>query len=153
MKCTHWRWVHRTFLGVFAIMVLTGCQVWPLSIPQAGATLTITGNVATGGTWDADRLQSLGVMELVTIHPGGEEVIWGGVLLKDLLDAVEPEPGASQVIFTDSHGDHVGVPLNEAWACKECLVAFEPGGSGLNLAMPGMPAELWVRNLVSIEIR
>lgn len=153
MKRVDRGWAHRIMVGLLAIMVLTGCQAWPLSRSQPEVSLTITGNVATGGTWDADRLQRLGLMELVAIHPSGEEIIWQGVLLKDLLQAAEPGADASRLIFTDSKGDGVEMPLDVAMACQECLVAFDPRGSGLNLAMPGLPAELWVRNLVSIELQ
>ncbi|GAB4539470.1 MAG: hypothetical protein Kow0063_28340 [Anaerolineae bacterium] len=153
MRCIVWRWAHRAMVGVFVLMVLVGCRGWSLSRPQPEVSLTVTGRVAQGGIWDAGRLQSLGLMEVVTINPGGEEVIWGGVLLKDLLEAVQPEPGAGRVIFTDADGKRVEMSLNEARACGECLVAFDPVGGGLNLAMPGLPAELWVRNLVNIEIQ
>jgi hypothetical protein len=76
-----------------------------------------------------------------------------GVLLKDLLDAVEPEPGASRIIFTSSNGARVEMSLDEAQACQECLVAFDPWGRGLHLVMPGLPAKFWVKNLVGIEIQ
>lgn len=149
MKGIDWRHMYWLVVGV----LLTGCGAWQVSMPQPEVALTITGKVAISGTWDADRLQSLGLMKLVTIQPSGEEVIWEGVLLKDLLHAVEPGPDASKVIFTNSNGDRVEMPLNEAQACKECLVAFDPIGSGVHLAMPGLPAELWVRNLVGIELQ
>jgi DMSO/TMAO reductase YedYZ molybdopterin-dependent catalytic subunit len=109
--------------------------------------------VAVNGTWDAKRLQSLGLVTLVAFQPNGEEVINEGVLLKDLLDAIEPEPNAGRVIFTNANGDRVEMPLDEAQACQECLVAFDPWGSDLHLTMPGLPAELWVRNLVGIELQ
>lgn len=153
MKRVDWGWAHRTIVWLFVIMVLTGCQAWPFSRSQPDVSLTMTGNVVTGGAWDAERLQRLGLMELVAIHPSGEEIIWQGVLLKDLLQAAEPGPGTSRLIFTDSKGDGVEMPLDVALACQDCLVAFDPRGRGFNLAMPGLPAELWVRNLVRIELQ
>ncbi len=57
------------------------------------------------------------------------------------------------VIFTDSDGDRVEMPLDEAWACDECLVAFGQSGRELHLVMPGQPVKSWVKNLVIIEIQ
>jgi hypothetical protein len=75
------------------------------------------------------------------------------VLLKDLLDAIEPAPDASRVIFTNATDDQVDMRLDQAMACEECLVAFKPLGSRLRLVMPGQSPRLWVKNLVSIEIQ
>lgn len=134
-------------------ILVVGCRTLPVVTPQPDVNLTVSGNVAESGTWDADRLQTLGLIDLVTFQPNGEEVICKGVLLKDLLDAVEPAPDASRVIFTDSADNRVEMSLDEARACPECLVGFIPLGSGLKLAMPGHPPRLWVKNLVSIEIQ
>ncbi len=130
-----------------------GCGALLASAPQPDVTLVVSGNVAESSTWDSDRLQSLGLVELVAFRPNGEEVIWEGVLLKDLLEAVEPAPGTSRVIFINSDGDRVEMSLDDALACKECLVASGYWGTELHLAMPGQPAELWVKRLVSIEVQ
>lgn len=150
---TNWRRIYPVIAWLAVGMLLAGCGVWPTSQAKPDVALVITGHVATGGTWDTDRLKSLGLMEVVAIHPSGEELIWEGVLLKDLLDAVEPDPAANQIVFTSSNGNRVEMSLSQAQTCQECLVAFDPRGIGLNLAIPGQPAELWVKNLVSIEIQ
>jgi hypothetical protein len=93
-------------------------------------------------------------VEEIAFHPiGGEEVVSVGILLKDPLDATEPAPGASRVIFSDSDGDRAEMPLDEAQACEKCLVAFGRLGRELHLVMPGQPAKLWVKNLIIIEIQ
>jgi DMSO/TMAO reductase YedYZ molybdopterin-dependent catalytic subunit len=149
----NWSRIYR-IIGWLAVSILvTGCGIWPASQARPDVALTITGSVAKDRTWDTDGLKSMGLMELVSMNPSGEEAIWQGVLLTEVLDAAEPDPAASQVVFTDSRGNRVEMPLSEAMTCKECLVAFDPTGIGLNLAMPGQPAELWVENLVSIEIQ
>jgi DMSO/TMAO reductase YedYZ molybdopterin-dependent catalytic subunit len=147
------RWTQCGLVWLAVSVLLVGCGTLPVITPQPDVNLMVSGNVAESGTWDADRLQSLGLIDLVTFQPNGEEVICKGVLLKDLLDAVEPAPDASRVIFIDSAANRVEMPLDEAQACPECLVGFIPLGSGLKLAMPGHPARLWVKNLVSIEIQ
>ena len=121
---------------------------------QPDVILVVAGNVADSGTWDADRLRRLGVVDEIAFQPiGGEEVISYGILLRDLLDAVEPTPSASRVVFTDSDGDRVEMSLDEAQACEECLVAFGQLGRELHLVMPGEPVKLWVKNLVITEIQ
>jgi hypothetical protein len=125
-----------------------------VSAPQPDVVLVVAGSVVDSGTLDADRLRSLGVVEEIAFQPiGGEEVISQGILLRNLLDAVEPVPGASHVVFTDSDGDRVEMSLDEAQACEECLVAFGELGRELHLVMPGEPVKLWVKNVVIIEIQ
>jgi len=146
----------RVRLGVVWLVVgllLVGCGAPVVPTFQPEVSLIVGGDVAAGGTWDADRLQKLNIVGLVAIQPNGEEVTYQGVLLKDLLDAVEPSPAATHLVFTSAGDDLVEMPLDQARACEECLVAFGPWGSELRLAMPGQPAELWVRSLVRIEVR
>jgi DMSO/TMAO reductase YedYZ molybdopterin-dependent catalytic subunit len=153
MKRAYWRRAHCGIVWLVASILVAGCSVVTVPTPQPDVTLVVSGNVATGGAWDADRLRGLGLVELVAIQPNGEELIWQGVLLRDLLDAAQPAPGTSQVIFTNSDGDRVEMSLHDAQACEECLVAFGLWGRDLHLAMPGQPAELWVKRLVSIEMQ
>ena len=153
MKREFWRWAKCGSVWLTVSTLLVGCGTLPVVTPQQpDVNLIVSGNVADSGTWDADRLQSLGLVEVVAFQPSGEQVIGEGVLLKDLLDAVEPAPDASRVIFTDIAGDVVEMRLDQAMACEECLVAIKPLGSRLRLIMPGQPPRLWVKNLVSIEI-
>jgi hypothetical protein len=154
MRDAEWRQnIYYATAWLVVITFLTGCSAWPIFQPRPEVALGVRGQVAVNGTWDAKRLQSLGLVELVAFQPNGEEMIDEGVLLKDFLDAIEPAPDASQVIFTNANGDRVEMPLDEAQACEKCLVAFDPMGSGLHLTMPGLPAKLWVRNLVGIELQ
>ena len=153
MKREFWRWAKCSFVLLAASILLVGCGTLPVVTPQPDVNLIVSGNVAESGAWDADRLQSLGLVRVVTFQPSGEEVISEGVLLKDLLGAVEPGPDASRVIFVDSADDRVEMRLDQAMACEECLVAIKPLGSRLRLVMPGQPPRLWVRNLASIEIQ
>ena len=153
MKREFWRWATCSSVWLAVSILLVGCGTLPVVTPQPEVNLVISGNVAESGAWDADRLQSLGLVKVVTFQPSGEEVIGEGVLLKDLLDAIEPAPDASQVIFTNATDDRVEMGLDQAMACEECLVAIKPLGSRLRLVMPGQPPRLWVRNLVSIEIQ
>ena len=152
MKPEFWRWAKRGFAWLAVSILLLGCGTLPVVTPLPDVNLIVSGNVAESGTWDADRLQSLGLVKVVTFQPSGEEVISEGVLLKDLLDAAEPAPDASRVIFVDTAGDRIEMRLDQAMACEECLVAIKPLGSRLRLIMPGQPPRLWVKNLVSIEI-
>jgi DMSO/TMAO reductase YedYZ molybdopterin-dependent catalytic subunit len=154
VKCADWKWAHCSIVWLVVSILLTACGALPVSTPQPDVILVVSGNVVDSGTWDADRLKSLGLVEEIAFQPiGGEEVISQGILLRDLLDALEPAPGARRVVFTDSDGDRVEMPLDEAQACAECLVAFGQLGRELHLVMPGQPAKLWVKNLVSIEIQ
>jgi DMSO/TMAO reductase YedYZ molybdopterin-dependent catalytic subunit len=154
MECACWRRTHYGVVWLVASILLMGCGgTLPVSTPQTDITLDVRGNVAASGTWDADRLQRLGLVGLVAIQPNGEEVTYEGVLLRDFLEAIEPAPGASRVIFSNLDGERVEMPLDSAQACEECLIAFGPWGSELRLAMPDQPAELWVNKLASIEIQ
>ena len=148
-----WRWAKLSFVWLAVSILLVGCGTLPVVTPQPDVNLEVGGNVAESGMWDADRLQSLRLVEVIAFQPSGEQVISEGVLLKDLLTAVEPAPDASRVIFTNLAGDRVEMRLDQAMACDECLVAIKPLGSRLRLVMPGQPPRLWVKNLVSIEIQ
>ena len=147
------RWVRLGVAWLVVGLLLVGCGAQVIPTFQPEVSLIVDGEVAAGGTWDAERLQKLEIVGLVAIQPNGEEVTYQGVLLKDLLDAVEPSLAATHLVFTSADDDLVEMPLHQARACEECLVAFGPWGSDLRLAMPGQPAELWVNNLVSIEVQ
>jgi DMSO/TMAO reductase YedYZ molybdopterin-dependent catalytic subunit len=153
MKREFWGWAKCSFVWLAVSILLVGCGTLPAVTPQPDVNLIVSGNVAESGGWDADRLQSLGLVKVFTFQPSGEQVISEGVLLKDLLDAVEPVPDASRVIFTNTADDRVEMRLDQAVACEECLVAINPLGGRLRLVMPGQPPRLWVKNLVSIEIQ
>jgi hypothetical protein len=56
------------------------------------------------------------------------------------------------VLITAKDGFTAEADLKAVRDCKDCLVAFDSTGV-LTLAMPGMASNLWVKDVVKLEIK
>jgi len=117
--------------------------------PAAEAALSVTGAVENELALSMADLEALGVEELAVEHPKKGAQTYEGVRLSKVLDAAKPT--GETLTFTAADGYTIDLPLADAQACTDCLIAFDEGS--LRLAMPDMESSLWVKDLVSIEVK
>jgi len=122
----------------------------PGSEAQSPVVLTFSGLVATELALSMADLEAMGKSELTIEHPKEGRQTYSGVLLSALLDRAQPAPDGV-LTFTAVDAYAVDVPVDDARACKECMVAYD--GSTLRLVMPDMGSSFWVKDVVSIEAR
>jgi DMSO/TMAO reductase YedYZ molybdopterin-dependent catalytic subunit len=124
----------------------------PGEVVVGDVTLEIMGGVAGPLTWSGEDLAAMGVAEVTAEHPRRGEVAAVGVRLNDLLDLVEPDAGATTVVFIASDGFTSRIPLDQIRACADCLVSFSDEGT-LDMVMPGFTeGSAWAKDVVTIEI-
>jgi hypothetical protein len=159
-------------LSIFALaaILLSACQpattpvvteppatAAPTEVPvvETGpVTLTISGLVDHElQLTDAD-LQGMEVVTLTLEHPKNGPTEYTGVRLNDLLTQAGVQAGATSLTLTASDGFTSDVDLAAAQTCADCLIAFDPTSAGVyNAAMPGQSSKMWVKTLISIEVK
>lgn len=121
-------------------------------VPAGDAALTLSGLVDAEQSWTLDMLKGLDVVTLQLEHPKKGMTEYQGVRLSDLLALAGLKADAECLLFTAADGFTAEIKLADAQACADCLVAFDDDGS-LKLAMPGMDSGVWVKDLISIEVK
>lgn len=148
--------IRRTLVLIGALVLLAGCvgtgdTPSPTAAPAGDPILTFTGEVQNELALSMADLQNMDAVERTMPGPkGGDEETYTGVPLTALIERAEPADGAT-LTFTAVDAYSVDVPVSDAEACADCLVAFE--GDSLRLAMPDFGSSYWVKDLVSIEAR
>jgi hypothetical protein len=122
----------------------------PAEAPAGEAALAISGAVAQEQALSLEDLQGLGAVEIEVEHPKKGMQTYTGVGLKTLLELAGVEAGAEKLIFVASDGYQAEVSLADAQACDDCLLAFD--GQTLNAVMPGMESNVWVKDVIQIEL-
>jgi DMSO/TMAO reductase YedYZ molybdopterin-dependent catalytic subunit len=117
-----------------------------------GAALTLTGLVGKEQAWSLDDLQKMEVVKLTVEHPKKGKQDAEGVRLNALLDLAQPKADARALVITAIDGYTAEVDLKAVRACADCLIAFNQS-AGLKTVMPGMQGNLWVKDVVKIEIK
>jgi molybdate/tungstate transport system substrate-binding protein len=112
--------------------------------------LAFTGQVGNELALSMTDLEGMDVVERTVEHPKDGDQTYTGLMLTTLLELAQPTDDAT-LTFTASDAYAVDVPVSEAWACADCMVAFD--GDTLRLAMPGFGSSYWVKDVVSIEAR
>lgn len=115
---------------------------------EGGTQLAVTGLVGNELSLSMSDLQGLDVVEKSIEHPKEGKQTYSGVTLPTLIDEADPAEDAT-LTFTASDAYSVDVPVPEADACSECMIAFKEGS--LRLIMPGFGSSFWVKDLVSVE--
>jgi len=119
------------------------------SAPAADAALSITGAVENELTLSRSDLEAMGAEQVTVEHPKKGEQTYEGVRLSKILEAASPT-GATLTLTADD-GYTVDLPLADAQACADCLVAFDD--DSLRMAMPGMDTNFWVKGVVNMEVK
>ena len=93
-------------------------------------------------------LEALGIMSVEYTDKDGETTTYEGVLLSDLLeDAVV---NGESLTFTAADGYEAEMPIADAMACGNCIVAFDDGS--LRMVMPEQSGKLQVKDVIEITI-
>ncbi|MBN1812614.1 MAG: tungstate ABC transporter substrate-binding protein WtpA [Anaerolineae bacterium] len=117
--------------------------------PAAKAALSVTGAVENELALSIADLEALGVEDLTVEHPKKGAQTYEGVRLSKILEAAVPT--GDTLTFTAADDYSIDLPLADAQACADCLVAID--GDSLSTAMSGMEGMFWVKDLVSIEVK
>lgn len=121
----------------------------PPVLPE-GKAFMATGLVASEITWTRDELEGLDVVKLTVEHPKKGAMEVEGVRFSTLLPLMKVKPEAKSVTFTAADGFAATASLQDLQNCADCLLQFDAGS--LLLAMPGMPGNLWVKDVVAITL-
>jgi hypothetical protein len=117
--------------------------------PAAKAALSVTGAVQNELALSTADLEALGVEEVTVEHPKKGAQTYKGVRLSKVLEAATPT--GDTLTFTAADDYSIDLPLVDAQACTDCLVAVD--GDSLSLAMSGMEGMFWVKDLIAIEVK
>jgi len=117
--------------------------------PAADVALSVIGAVEKELALSRADLEAMGAEELTVEHPKKGDQTYQGVRLSKILEAAGPS--GDTLTFTADDGYNIDLPLADAQACGDCLVAFDD--DSLRLAMPGMESNVWVKGVVSIEVK
>ena len=115
----------------------------------ADVALSVTGAVENELTLSLADLKALDVEEVTVEHPKKGEQAYEGVRLSKILEAAAPT--GNTLTFTAADDYSIDLPLADAQACADCLVAIDV--DSLSLAMSGMEGIFWVKDLVAIEVK
>ena len=95
-------------------------------------------------------LEALGITSANYTNKDGETTTYDGVSLAALLEDANLDAAGSTITFTAADGYEVEMDVSEAFACTNCIVAFD--NSSLRMVMPNMSGKLQVKDLISIEV-
>jgi DMSO/TMAO reductase YedYZ molybdopterin-dependent catalytic subunit len=117
-------------------------------------SLTITGLVGAPKTWKVDDLKAMDLVKMTVEQPKKGKVDVTGVRINALLDLVGPKADAKTIVFTAVDGFSSQVALADVRACADCLIGLnDTGGMNTIMTATGMPNNLWVKNIVKIELK
>ncbi|MBI5031184.1 MAG: hypothetical protein HZB51_11710 [Chloroflexi bacterium] len=72
--------------------------------------------------------------------------------LNALLDLAQLKPEAVKLVLTAEDGFVGEVAVADVKKCADCLMAFNNEGK-VKSVMPGMPSNLWIKNVIKIEAK
>lgn len=137
-------------VGLIVMVVVASCAA-PAK-ESATPAITLTGLVSNQGSWTLDQFKALTVVHETVEHPKNGSMDIDGVKFSDLFSIVKPAETAATVVFTASDGFSAEIDYATLKACDTCAVAINSDGS-LSAAMPGQSSKLWVKNLITIEVK
>ena len=133
----------RLFAGLLLILALvTACA----PAAQEEAILTV------GSThYTRSDLEALGILSVDYTDKDGETTTYEGVLLSIILEDAGVADAGSNVTFTAADDYQADMPVDEAVACKNCIVAFDE--DSLRMVMPEQSGKLQVKDVVEITVQ
>jgi PBP superfamily domain/Oxidoreductase molybdopterin binding domain len=125
----------------------------PASAAAVTGDLVISGAVEKpSGLTEAD-LRGMEVVKITAEHPKSGMADYEGVRLGALLALAKPAANAKTIVFTAADGFSAEADLAEMQGCADCLVAFTNTPGKLKMVMPGLPSKLWVKDVITIELK
>ncbi len=125
-------------LGLLLIVMLTACA-------QAQEIILTVDDQA----YTQPQLEALGTKSVEYTNKDGETTTFSGVPLTSLLSQAGINDIDAKITFTAADGYEADMPLSEAIACEECIIAFDDGS--LSMVMPNHSSKLQVRDVVEIS--
>ena len=116
------------------------------------AALHITGMVKNEQAWTEDEIRSMETMDTEYTNKSGEMETYTGVSLNALLELAEVKTKATTLVFVADDGYTAELPVVEAQACADCIVAFRNNG-GFSTVMPEFPSNLRVKGVIEIQVK
>jgi hypothetical protein len=69
------------------------------------------------------------------------------------LDIAQVQAGAKSLVFIASDGYSAEIDLAAVRSCTDCMIAFTNTPGAFLAVMPGQQGDLWVKNIVEIEVK
>ena len=113
---------------------------------QEEAILTVGSKLYT-----QSDLEALGTLSVDYTDKEGETTTYEGVLLSIILEDAGVADASSTVTFTAADDYQADMPIDEAVACINCIVAFDE--DSLRMVMPEKSGKLQVKDVVTISVQ
>ena len=123
---------------VFALLVACGQTAGEITVLTVG-----------GQEYSQTDLETLGTMSVDYTDKDGETTTYEGVLLADLLKDAGVDDDGDTVTFKAGDGYIADMPMADALACTDCIVAFDD--DSLRTVMPEQSGKLQVKDVVEIS--
>jgi DMSO/TMAO reductase YedYZ molybdopterin-dependent catalytic subunit len=130
-------------------------EAHPSATPAASAAasgLKISGKVGTETSYKDAELKAMPTIKAQATNKDGTKTDYSGVPIKSLLETAKPAADATTLVLIGSDGYKVEVPLKDALACDQCIVAFvDP--SGYTTVMPNFAKNTQVKGVVELQVK
>ena len=133
----------RLFISLLLLALLaTACSTGEVAVDET--VLTVGSQAFTQG-----ELEALGTKNVDYTNKDGETTTYSGVSLVALLEAASLS-GSGTLLFTAADGFEADMPLEEALACPDCIVAIDDGS--LRMVLPDFSSRLQVKDVIEISV-
>jgi hypothetical protein len=122
-------------------------------VDLTGAQFAIIGLVDTMTGFTEETLRALEVVTISAEHPKSGTADYEGVRLSELFDLVGVKDGATTLVITADDGFSAEVNLADVMAVPDCLLGFTETPGKFKMVMPGLPSNVWVKGVISIEVK
>jgi hypothetical protein len=119
----------------------------------ADAAFNLTGLATTQLALSDADLQAMDVVKISAENPKTGKEEYEGVRLSTLLEKAGVSAQAKKLVLTASDGYKAEVFLAEAVACTDCMLAFTGTPGSYKMVMPGLPSNVWIKGIVTIDIQ
>jgi DMSO/TMAO reductase YedYZ molybdopterin-dependent catalytic subunit len=119
----------------------------------SAADLVVSGLVKNPLSLTEADLRGMEVEKITAEHPKKGPQEYEGVRLSKLLEMAGVDSAAKKLVLTAGDGFSAEVFLTEAAACQDCMVAFTDTPGELFLVMPGLPGNVWIKDITTIDLQ
>jgi hypothetical protein len=133
------------------------------AVPTAGVTaaapaavagsLSISGLVANPLSLSEGALRAMSPVTISAEQPKKGTQSFTGVRLNTLLDVAQVQAAATKLVLTAGDGYSAEIDLATVRACADCMIAFTDTPGSFFAVMPGQQGNLWVKDVIKIEVK